>query len=44
MQFLSEHSIYVVLVIALLILSGLLIYLNRIDSRLRKLEQEEPQP
>lgn len=44
MQFLSEHSIYVVLVIALLILSGLLIYLNRIDARLRKLEQEEPQP
>jgi len=42
MQFLVDNSMYVVMIIATIILIGLLLYLSRIDSRLRKLEQEEP--
>jgi hypothetical protein len=41
MQFLVDNSMYVVMIIATIILIGLLLYLSRIDSRLRKLEQEE---
>jgi hypothetical protein len=41
MQFLVDNSIYVVLIIATMVLIGLLVYLNRIDARLRKLEREE---
>jgi hypothetical protein len=41
MQFLVDHSMYVTLVIVLLIMAGLLLYINRVDSRLRTLEQKE---
>ncbi len=41
MQFLTENSIYVTLIIASLILVGLLIYLFRVDGRLRNLEKNE---
>ena len=40
MQFLTDHSIYVVLIIAAMILVGLLIYMSRIDARLRRYERE----
>ncbi len=39
MQFLTDHSIYVVLIIAVLILVGVLVYLNRLDARLRRIER-----
>jgi hypothetical protein len=41
MQFLVDNSIYVTLIIAALILAGLLFYMSRVDSRLRKVEQKE---
>lgn len=41
MQFFVENSIYVTLIIAVIILAGLLLYLTRVDARLRKLEREE---
>jgi hypothetical protein len=41
MQFLVDHSMYVTLVIVLLILAGLLLYMNRVDARVRNLEQKE---
>jgi hypothetical protein len=41
MQFLVDHSMYVTLVIVLLILAGLLLYMNRVDARVRTLEQKE---
>lgn len=41
MQFFVENSIYVALIIAGTILVGLLLYLTRIDARLRKLEGRE---
>ncbi len=41
MQFLVENSIYVTLIIALMVLVGVLFYLVKLDSRLRKLEQKE---
>jgi hypothetical protein len=41
MQFLVDNSIYVTLIIAALILVGLLFYMSRVDSRLRKVEQKE---
>ncbi|HVZ41019.1 MAG TPA: CcmD family protein [Candidatus Kapabacteria bacterium] len=40
MEFLADNSMYVTLIIASLILVGLLLYLVRIDARLRKLERE----
>lgn len=43
MEFLTEHSMYVVLINAALILVGVLVYLNRIDARLRRLEQRSTQ-
>ncbi len=43
MDFFVENSIYVTLVIAGMILLGLLVYLNRIEARLRKLEGEKDQ-
>ncbi len=44
MQFLVDNSIYVVLIVAIVILVGLLLYLARIDARVRRLEQEEIKP
>jgi hypothetical protein len=41
MQFLTDNSIYVTLIIASIILVGLLIYLSRLEARLRKLEKNE---
>jgi hypothetical protein len=41
MQFLVDHSMYVTLIIVLLILAGLLLYMNRVDARVRTLEQKE---
>lgn len=41
MQFLVENSMYVVLIVAAMILLGLLVYLSRIDARVRKLERGE---
>ncbi|MEO5930839.1 MAG: CcmD family protein [Candidatus Kapaibacterium sp.] len=41
MQFLVENSMYVVLIIAAMIMLGLMIYLSRIDARVRKLERGE---
>ncbi len=42
MQFLVDNSMYVALIVAILIFLGLLIYLGRIDARLRRLERENP--
>ncbi len=39
MEFLQEHSIYVVLVIVLMIWAGIAIYLARLDSKVNKLEK-----
>lgn len=41
MQFLVENSIYVTLIVAGLIMLGTLLYLSRLDARLRKLERGE---
>ena len=41
MQFLVDNSMYVVLIIAAIILLGLLVYMMRVDARLRKLEHED---
>jgi hypothetical protein len=41
MQFFVDNSMYVTLIIASLILVGILVYMSRIDSRLRKIEQKE---
>jgi CcmD family protein len=38
-EFLTEHSIYVVLIIVLLIWSGLFYYLVRLDQKLTRLEK-----
>ncbi len=40
MQFLIDHSIYVVLIVALVVMLGLVVYLNRVDARLRRIEQQ----
>ena len=42
MQFLVDNSMYVTLIVAALILLGLLVYLGRIDARLRSLERDHP--
>ena len=42
-DFLVEHSIYVVLVVALIVLGGALLYLVGIDRRLTRLEKSEDQ-
>lgn len=42
MQFLVENSMYVSLIVAAMILIGLLVYMARVDARLRKLEREDP--
>jgi hypothetical protein len=41
MQFFVDNSMYVTLIIASLILVGIQVYMSRIDSRLRKIEQKE---
>lgn len=41
MQFLADNSLYVTLIIASIILIGLVIYLIRVDARLRRLEKNE---
>lgn len=38
MQFLTEHSNYVTMIIATMILVGIILYLSRIDARLRRVE------
>ena len=43
MNFLVENSIYVTLIIAGMILLGVLLYLVRLDARLRKIEREGKQ-
>lgn len=40
MQFLVDNSIYVTLIIATMILVGLLIFVSRVDARVRRLERE----
>ncbi|HVK40254.1 MAG TPA: hypothetical protein VNA88_17110 [Candidatus Kapabacteria bacterium] len=40
MQFLVDHSIYVTLIIATMILVGLLVFVSRVDARVRRLERE----
>ncbi|MBI5475029.1 MAG: CcmD family protein [Ignavibacteriae bacterium] len=40
MDFLSQNSLYVVLIVALVIWLGVFGYLNRIDGRLKKLERD----
>jgi hypothetical protein len=40
MQFLVDHSIYVTLIIATMILVALLIFVSRVDARVRRLERE----
>lgn len=40
MQFLVDHSIYVTLIIATMILIGLLLFVSRVDARVRRLERE----
>ncbi|MEK7250191.1 MAG: CcmD family protein [Bacteroidota bacterium] len=37
-EFLSQNSLYIVLIVVLVVWLGIFGYLNRIDSRLRKLE------
>jgi hypothetical protein len=39
MQFLIDHSIYVVLIVSLMVMLGMVLYLNRVDARLRRIEQ-----
>lgn len=41
MQFLTDNSMYVAAIIATVILVGILLYISRVDARLRKLEREE---
>ncbi len=41
MQFLSDNSMYVAAIIATVILVGILLYISRVDARLRRLEREE---
>jgi hypothetical protein len=40
MQFLVDNSMYVTLIIATMILVGLLVFLSRVDARVRRLERE----
>lgn len=40
MQFLVDHSIYVTLIICTMILVGLLVFISRVDARVRRLERE----
>jgi hypothetical protein len=40
MQFLTDHSIYVTLIICTMILVGLLLFVSRVDARVRRLERE----
>lgn len=39
MDFFVDHSIYVTLIIATMILVGVLFYISRIDSRVRRIER-----
>lgn len=39
-DFLSLNDVYIVLVIVLIIWFGIFFYLNRIDSKIKKLERE----
>ena len=39
-EFLSQNSLYVVLIVVLIIWLGIFAYLNRIDNRLTKLEKD----
>lgn len=40
MQFLIDNSIYVTLIIATMILVGILVYISRLDTRVRRIERE----
>jgi hypothetical protein len=40
MQFLVDHSIYVTLIIAVMILVGILVFVSRIDARVRRIERD----
>ena len=40
-DFLEQNSMYLVLIIALVIWTGIFLYLNKIDRNLKKLEREE---
>jgi hypothetical protein len=40
MQFFVDNSLYVVLIIALMIMVGSLMYLSRIDARVRRIERD----
>ncbi len=40
MQFLVDNSMYVTLIIATMILVGILIFISRVDARVRRLERE----
>jgi CcmD family protein len=39
MSFFEQHAIYVVLVIALMIWLGLAFYVNKLDAKVKELEQ-----
>ncbi len=39
-EFLSENSIYIVFIILLVIWGGIFLFLNSIESRLKKIEKE----
>lgn len=41
MQFLADNSMYVAAIIATVILIGILLYISRVDARLRRLERDE---
>jgi CcmD family protein len=40
MEFLSQNSLYIVLIVVLIVWLGVFTYLNRIDGRVKKLEQD----
>jgi len=40
LEFLSQNSLFIVLIIALVVWLGVYLYLFRIDGRLKKLEQQ----
>lgn len=42
-EFLSQNSLYIVLIVVLVVWLGIFAYLNRIDSKLKALEQSSKQ-
>jgi len=42
-EFLSHNSLYIVLFVVLVVWVGVFVYLNRIDSKIKKLENSSKQ-